>query len=66
MARYCIAFDTVQRFSKLKGTESLEELVCDHLTIHKLLSKLLCTKKKINPKHLRYEHYCNAIAIRTK
>ncbi len=27
MARYCIAFDTVKSFSKLKGTESIEELV---------------------------------------
>ena len=27
MARYCIAFDTVKRFAKIKGTESMEELV---------------------------------------
>jgi len=28
MARYCVAFETMKKFYKLSGTESLEEMVC--------------------------------------
>ena len=58
MARYCIAFDTVKKFSKLKGTESLEELVRYDNSLCHNCSSPLCQGIKIDINNLLRE--CSA------